>query len=276
MERIQAAIQKAKAKRSGDAPTLSRSRNKVLAVREAGEGQRPAEAAWAELEPFTPDSAVLQQHRIVTFDRGDPAHTSFDMMRTRALRTMRENNWIALGVTSPTAGCGKTTVSLNLAFSLAHQSDLRIVIMDLDLRRPSMARLIGLSRPQSVASMLQGTQEITESFVRCGENLALGTSARGSRRAAEVLHHSSTGKTLAALRTRLKPDVIIYDLPPMLASDDAMAFLPHLDCVLLVAAAEHSRLDEIDKCGHDLADQTNVLGLILNKCRYPGEEYAYY
>ena len=57
-------------------------------------------------------------------------------------------------------------------------------------------------------------------------------------------------------------------MPPMLMSDDAMAFLPHVDCVLLVAAAEKSRLDEVDKCEQELAEQTNVLGVVLNKCRY--------
>ena len=65
-------------------------------------------------------------------------------------------------------------------------------------------------------------------------------------------------------------------MPPMLVSDDLMAFVPHLDCVLLVAAAERTRLDEVDKCEQDLAEQTNVLGVVLNKCRYMGEDYGYY
>ena len=46
--------------------------------------------------------------------------------------------------------------------------------------------------------------------------------------------------------------------------------------MLLVAAAERTRLDEVDKCEHDLAEQTNVLGVVLNKCRYMGEDYGYY
>ena len=68
---------------------------------------------------------------------------------------------------------------------------------------------------------------------------------------------------------------MIYDLPPMLQSDDVMAFLPHLDCVLLVAGAEKSRLDEVDKCEKDLAEHTNVLGVALNLCRYMAEDFGY-
>jgi protein-tyrosine kinase len=124
--------------------------------------------------------------------------------------------------------------------------------------------------------VLQGTRPIAENFVRYGETLAIGTSARGVRSASEILQHSLTGQMLAELQAQFRPDVVIYDLPPMLVNDDVMAFLPHVDCVLLVAAAERSRLDEIDKCEQDLAEQTNVLGVILNKCRYPGDQYGYY
>ena len=274
MERIQAAIQKAKEQRSTAGPMPPR-RPGVPEGR-SWPAHRPAGPIWAELQGFTPDPGVMRTNRIVTFERRDPVHTTFDMMRTKTIRMMRDKGWTSIGITSPTAGCGKTTVGLNLAFSLAHQPDMRTVLMDLDLRRPAVAKHLGLSQPQSMASVLQGTRELTENFVRFGDNLAIGTSARGIRSASEILQHADTGRVLADLKAAFQPDVLIYDLPPMLVNDDVMAFLPHVDCVLLVAAAERSRLDEIDKCEQDLADQTNVLGVILNKCRYPGEDYGYY
>ena len=274
MERIQAAIQKAKEQRGAGAPPPAPRQGKI-AGRDVWPSRQPG-PVWAELAPFAPDPAVMRQNRVVTFERSDPTHSLFDMMRTKALRMMRENRWTTLGVTSPTAGCGKTTVSLNLAFSFAHQPDTRTVLMDLDLRRPAVAKHIGLAEPQSMASVLQGTRGLSENFVRYGDNLAIGTSARGVRSASEILQHNATGKALTELKAQFRADIIIYDLPPMLVNDDVMAFLPHVDCVLLVAAAERSRLDEIDKCEQDLTEQTNVLGVILNKCRYPGDEYGYY
>jgi Mrp family chromosome partitioning ATPase len=274
MERIQAAIQKAKEAR-GTLPPAAPPRP-AKEARGPRPAERPAGPLWAEITPFTPDPAVLRANRIVTFQRGDPVHATFDMMRTKTLRMMRDKGWTSLGITSPTAGCGKTTVGLNLAFSFAHQSDTRTVLMDLDLRRPAVAKHLGLDRPQSMASVLQGTRGFAENFVRTGDNLAIGTSARGIRSASEILQHAVTERVLADLRAGFQPNVIIFDLPPMLVNDDVLAFLPHVDCVLLVAAAERSRLDEIDKCEQDLADQSNVLGVILNKCRYPGEDYGYY
>ena len=112
--------------------------------------------------------------------------------------------------------------------------------------------------------------------MRYGDNLAIGTNATPVHGSSELLLNAATAQGVAALKAAFQPDVILYDLPPMLMSDDVMAFLPHLDCVLLIAAAEKSRLDEVDKCEQDLAEQTNVLGVVLNKCRYMGEDYGYY
>jgi Mrp family chromosome partitioning ATPase len=276
MERIQAAIQKAKERRSETG--LSPATAAGYAAPRAGRAPRPAATgpAWAALAPFEPDARAMVRNRVVTFADVDPAHTTFDMMRTKILRAMRQNGWTSLGITSPTADCGKTTTTLNLAFSFAHQPDVRTVLVDLDLRRPAIARLIGLTQPQSMASVLQGTRPVAENFLRYGDNLAIGTNATAMRNSAELLLSGSTAQGVAALKEAFLPDVMLFDLPPMLASDDVMAFIPHLDCVLLIAAAERTRLDEVDKCEHDLAEQTNVLGVVLNKCRYMGEDYGYY
>jgi protein-tyrosine kinase len=277
MERIQAAIQKAKEQRTaGGAGAAIAPGRRPLGPAAAAVTARTVGPAWAELPAFDPDPETMGRNRIVTFADTDPAHATFDMMRTKILRTMRQNGWTSLGITSPTNGCGKTTTALNIAFSLADQPDLRTVLVDLDLRRPAVARQIGLARPQSMASVLQGTRGAPENFVRYGDNLAIGTNAQPIRNSAELLMNASTAKGVAALKAAFQPDLIIYDLPPMLMSDDTIAFLPHLDCVLLVAGAEKSRLDEVDKCEQDLAEQTKVLGVVLNMCRYTGEDYGYY
>jgi Mrp family chromosome partitioning ATPase len=271
MERIQAAIQKAKEQR-GEAVAAG-----VPGALARGAPGRPPVVgpAWSELAGFEPDLRLLAKNHVVTLDDIDPAHSHFDILRTKMLRAMRRNGWTSLGITSPTSGCGKTTLALNLAFSLAHQPDVRSVLVELDLRRPSMAARIGLKTPQSMAGVLQGTRPIAESFVRYGENLAIGTNTQSVRNSAELLMNAATKEGTAAIKRAFLPDVLLYDLPPMLQSDDVMAFLPHLDCVLLVAGAEKSRLDEVDKCEKDIAEQTNVLGVVLNLCRYMGEDFGY-
>ncbi len=276
MERIQAAIQKAKEQRGDLVAPPPGSAGGMGGGLTRG-AQRPPQVgpAWSELAAFDPEPRLLARNHVVTFEDVDPAHSHFDILRTKVLRTMQRNGWTSLGITSPTSGCGKTTLALNLAFSLAHQRDIRTVLVELDLRRPAMARQIGLKAPQSVAGVLQGSRGVVESFVRYGDNLAIGTNAQSVRDSAELLMNARTAEGIAAIKRAFLPDVIVYDLPPMLQSDDVMAFLPQLDCVLLVAGAEKSRLDEVDKCEKDLADQTNVLGVVLNSCRYMSEEFGY-
>ena len=61
----------------------------------------------------------------------------------------------------------------------------------------------------------------------------------------------------------------------MLVSDDTMAFVGQVDAVLLIAAAEATTVKEIDACERELDSQTNVMGVVLNKCHYMGAEYGY-
>jgi len=68
---------------------------------------------------------------------------------------------------------------------------------------------------------------------------------------------------------------MIFDTPPLLVSDDTLGFLDQVDCVLLVAEAEATTIDEIDNCEQELAARSNVLGVVLNKCRYMGKGYGY-
>lgn len=217
MERIQAAIQKAKEQR-GDALLAGAAAapgagaagygqgGAVAAARQqrSGHAQAPA-AAWAELAAFEPESRLMARNRIVTFADADPAHVTFDMMRTKLLRTLRQNGWVSVGVTSPTADCGKTTTCLNIAFSLAHQPEIRTVLVDLDLRRPALARHLGLTQPQSMASVLQGTRPVAENFVRYGDNLAIGTNATSVRASSEILLSAATAKGWRASRPPSSP-----------------------------------------------------------------------
>lgn len=276
MERIQAAIQKAKEQRAdagaGAAPARPLPNAAARPARPAPGGG----AVWADLASFLPDPGRMERNRVVTFADADPSHVTFDMMRTKLLRALRQNGWTSVGITSPSDGCGKTTVALNLAFSLAHQPDLRTVLVDLDLRRPAIARNLDLGGQRSVARVLQGAASVPDVFVRYGDNLAIGGNSEPMRHSGDLLMSAATGQGVAALKAAFAPDVILYDLPPMLMSDDAMAFLPHLDCMLLVAGAEKSRLDEVDKCEQDLAENTNLLGVVLNMCRYMGDDYGYY
>ena len=70
--------------------------------------------------------------------------------------------------------------------------------------------------------------------------------------------------------------MMIFDLPPMLSSDDAIAFLPRVDCSLLVIAAGTTTAIEVDECERQASAAGNYLGVVLNKCQSSLTEYYQY
>jgi Mrp family chromosome partitioning ATPase len=279
MERIQSAIAKARAERAtrGPAPAPAAAAPEPAPAAAAAAAADAVAARWAALVPFVPDSAHLESRRVVT-RTGGRAAVPFDVMRTRALQQMRANGWTRIAVTSPTEGCGKSTIAANLAFSLARQAELRTILCELDLRRPALAGILGLDAPLEFSQVLQGTAPFADHARRVGDNLAFALNRSPMRQAAELLTGPATVAALKAVQADYGPQVMLFDLPPMLVSDDALAFAGQVDAVLLVAAAEVTTIRQIDACEQELAAQTNVMGVILNKCRYSGPDYgeAYY
>lgn len=283
MEKIQAAIAKARATRTGSVPGPDRTPEGPMPPAPPAPARRPAPSAagadhhadrWAALPGFQPEPALLARNHIVTLTGGHAA-MGFDMMRTRLIQQLQANGWRRVAITSPGAGCGKSTISLNLGFSLARQPELRTLVAEVDLRRPSLARMLGLRGQHSFAQVLAGRAPLADHALRHGDNLAIASNHTASRNPAELLHSSTVGPALDAIEADYAPDIMIFDMPPMLASDDTMAFMPHVDCVLLIAAAGTTTIAEIDSCERELAAQTNVMGVVLNKSRHAGTNYGY-
>lgn len=225
------------------------------------------ELYWERLRPIELDRARLAENRIVTLDRTHDGHAAFDMMRTKILQILRHNQRSTIAITSPTPKCGKTTIALNLAFSLSLQSDCRTVVIDLNLKAPRFEELLGVAAPFSIDNVLAGDSPMNRALVRFGDNLAIGTCHRSVEYSAELLQSRETVKVLKQMYTELAPDVVIFDMPPMLGGDDVTAFLPNADCALLVAAAETTKMPDIDACERHLAERTQLIGVVLNNYR---------
>ncbi|SET42772.1 CpsD/CapB family tyrosine-protein kinase [Oceanicella actignis] len=235
-----------------------------------------AEAAWRALPLRAPDAARLRAARVVTHAKADPAHVPFDMLRTSLLQTMRQRGWRSVAVTSPTPACGKTLTCLNLAFSMARQSGARVAVVELDLRRPSMAQILGVRAPAPVERMLQGDVAPEAAMLRLAEGLAFALAHGPVRDSAELLQDERTRASLERMARTLDPDLVIYDLPPMLAADDAAGFLGRADCALLIAAENESRVQDVEDCATRIEAAGNLLGVALNKCEsLPRKRYDY-
>lgn len=271
MERLQAAIEKARAQR-GDRPAPPRPPAAATAARPDPRDTR-LDLEWQSLREID-SSAPAFKTGIAALNGGANA-VAFDMLRTRVIQQARTHGWKRIAIVSPHSGCGKTTTAANLGFSLSRNSDLRTLVMDLDLRRASLGPLLGQTVEHTMADVLEGKVDFAEHALRYGTTLAFGLNSRTVANSAELLQSNRAGAALDAIDAAFQPDLVLYDMPPLLATDDSVAFLKHVDCALMIVAAEETPMNQIDVCERQIAELTQVMGVVLNKCRMTGSAYGY-
>ncbi len=271
MERIQAAIAKARASRTSSGPQ-DPARPRTLSLRRSEE----VDAAWEALPLKRVDDRQLEDNRLLGARTEQTAEgAAYDVLRTRTLKLMQENGWKRLAVTSPSPACGKSTVVINLGMGLTRRADVSAIIMEADMRRPSLAKKLGIRERYETVEVLRRRGSFAQNACRIGERLAISTNTGPVRNSSDILQAPATGAVLDEIEATYAPTMMLFDMPPLLANDDTIAFLPFVDCAILVAAAEHTTSKEIDACERELAAHTNVLGVVLNKCKFAGNKYGY-
>lgn len=223
-----------------------------------------AEKAWSSLVPVTVFAHKVAEGGLFPDARQNPVTAQFDMLRTQMLQAIAERGWTRIAVTSPTHGCGKSLVAANLALSMARLPSARAVLIDLELRNPELAHLFGIE-VGALNEVLTGEQPFESHFRRMGDNLALALNGEAVPGAAETLLAPSTAETILAVEDHLQPNVILFDLPPALGSDDVLSILPMVDAVLLVADATRTTAEDIRACERLFEDRTPLLGVVLNR-----------
>lgn len=268
MDRLQQAIQKARVERA------SRTLETVRLTEEQRIVPEDTENIWTVLPEIELDSKVVMRNRLLSYQGGHEA-APYDMLRTKMLQQIRTNGWRRVALTSPYSGCGKSTTTANLAFSLGRQADLRVIVIDFDLRRMGLAEILGQSGTHSMADVIQGKVPFHDHAIRYGENLIFGLNYSLTYNPSEVLQSRRAIETLEQIEAVYHPDIVLFDTPPLMASDDTHGLLKNMDCALLLAEAEKTSMNHIDLAERQLAELTNVMGIVLNKCRYASGAFGY-
>ena len=227
---------------------------------------------------FRTNRRLLQEHRIIAQEGADPRAIHYDMLRTQVLQVMGENSLKSVAITSPKVGCGKTITSINLALSLARQSESSILLVDLDLRRPMVARNFGIEPTNGIADVAAGRCQLTDALLipdLCDQRLALLPTPKPVANPTELLVSSNMKSFIAELKDDARFQIVMFDLPPMLSSDDFLAFMPQVDCTLLIAAVGQSTVHEISECER-LMPEGAFLGCVLNKASAAEASYGSY
>lgn len=218
-----------------------------------------------------------------------------DSQPIEALRSLRvalqfagleaENNRIL--ITGPTPGIGKSFISANFAATLAHAGK-RVLLIDADLRKGHLQKLLGLPREGGLSDLLSGeltAQQAVHANVL--PNLDMLTTGKLPVNPADMLMSDTFVRMLDTLSAAY--DTVIVDTPPVLVAADTAAVAPHCGVVLLVARADQTQLGELNESARRLAQGgKRASGVVFNGMdltrrhygsygyRYGGYRYAEY
>lgn len=243
----------------------------------------PAAASAASLPiPLTKNRVDLSAEQldnslIVGFDGLDPRSRPFNLLRTQFSKVLSATAWNLIGLTSATPSAGKTFTALNLAAALSRTENRPIILCDFDLRRGAIARQIGLRPTLTLDDFLGGKitdwQDALLAFN--SDNLLLLPVRAGYVRSGEFLTSELFARLMADLRALSRTHLILCDLPPVFANDDAMLTASFLDAYLFIVDHGRTTRRQIDESLALLAP-TPCLGTVLN--RYSGgfaDDYGY-
>jgi len=275
MERIKEALQKARNQRpeSDNPPNPAKPDSK--SPEQKTQKSDSLNISYDQTKVITLDQDLLDRHRIVAKNKGDPNGLLFDILRTQVLSKMQENGWKTLAITSPVPACGKTMVSINLGISIAHHTNKTAVLVDFDLRRPAVAKYLGIPATKSFNDFIEEKATISEVMVNPGiSRFVVLPTTRPFKYPAEILASNKVQGLIDDLKHRYEERIVIFDLPPVLSADDVMTILPKVDCVLLVVGNGMVSKSELEDTMRHLRG-TNLIGTVLNKAEVTPNNYYY-
>jgi Mrp family chromosome partitioning ATPase len=203
------------------------------------------------------------------------ADASYRMLRTRILQRIRSNHWTTIGVTSPMQGDGKSLTTLNLALSIAREGNSNVFLIDLDMRNPTLCPSLGVVPSLEINDYLAGAGRPEDLLFSIGvDKLTLAGTITSTNQASELLATRGVERLFAYIRSIAPQPIVLIDLPPVLATDDALVVAPMVDACLLVLSEGRSRRDSAAEAIALLSEFT-LAGIVLNRSRAAIKDYHY-
>ncbi|MEL7487022.1 MAG: CpsD/CapB family tyrosine-protein kinase [Pseudomonadota bacterium] len=217
-----------------------------------------------QFAPVECDFSNFAKNRIISNEQ-DPVMNAYRILRTRVLQKMEQNNWRTLAVVSPASGAGKSVTAANLAIAIGSKRGSLSTLVDLDFYRPSIARYLGLKNFPSTLDFFEGKKRLQDVTVRPNlPNTLVLANERVTRSGAELLASDKADELIDRTVHEYGSRAVVFDMSPILGCDDTIAFLPKVDCVLLIAASGQTRVPELKEAKR-LLGGANVIGTVLNK-----------
>ncbi|ULA63014.1 MAG: CpsD/CapB family tyrosine-protein kinase [Nitrospira sp.] len=259
MDRFRTAVQLYKDQQSGPS-------NKAPGGRSGGPQAVPPPIVYTKTKTLDVPLSVLRQRRVMAaYDKG-PFVDAFKILRTQVMHRLREKGWNVLGITSPGDGEGKTLTAVNLAISLAMESAQTVLLVDANLRNPSIHDVFGLTDCPGLADYLLDDVPVEHLLVHPGiGRFVLLPGGRVIQNSTEILTSPKMLALVEEFKHRYPSRIVIFDLPPLLQTADVLAFSPYTDALLLVVEEGKTSAGDIQQALSLVKNSRPILGTVLNK-----------
>jgi capsular exopolysaccharide synthesis family protein len=230
---------------------------------------------WRDMQP-DPDPRLVSLVKPDSFEADQ-----YRTLRYGIERVLPTDGCRVFAITSPIAGDGKTVTALNLAGALAKTPELRVLLIDTDLRRPAVAEMLGRRGHDApgLVEALQETRTLEHTIWRLDSfNLSVVTTRRPMTDTYELVASGKLGELIRHLRQHY--DYVVLDSPPVLPVPDCRLLADWIDGFLIVVAADKTPRRLLEETLVNLGP-TKVLGLVFNgetdrQSRYGKYYYGYY
>lgn len=259
MERLDSALQRFKQQQRRPAPVLMHGQPQI------GRGV-PQEIIYTQTRTIKIRKEVFRERRLLAgFEQG-PFVDAYKLLRTQVTQRLRKNGWNVLGVTSPARNEGKTLTTLNLAISLAMEATQTVLLVDADLRNPNVHRMFGMEDCAGLVDYLLDDVPVGDLLIHPGiGRFVVMPGGRMIQNSTEALTSPKMVALVEEFKHRYPARIILFDLPPMLRTADALAFSPYIDALLLVVEEGRTTAEEVERALQLVKGATPVLGTVLNK-----------
>ena len=253
----------------------------VTRVQQPG-GLKPALAAvgavdapsYSETRSVNLNPEILRANRCLL--PGSPANANYKVIRTQILTKTRPHGHNAIMVTSPSPGNGKTLTAINLALNFARDFSQTVLLMDCDLMRQNVHKYLGITSDLSLVDYLAKGTDFKDLMIWPGiDKFTLISGSHTLADSTEYLSSPRMRSLVQEVKQRYPERYVFFDVPPVLAGADAMAFAPMVDGIVMVVEAGRTTRSELKKA-LELLPREKFLGFILNKGTEAVDSLYYY
>jgi len=221
------------------------------------------------------DINAALENRCVAMLPDTPEAEPYKVLRTKILHRTLDRNCNTMMVTSALPGEGKTLTAINLGLTFARHFNHTVLLVDCDLRKPSIHRYLGLPGEKGLVDCLLDGVNISDLMIwPCIEKFTVISGGRPFGESAELLGSPRMKEVLAEMKGRYPDRYVILDVPPVLSTADALAFAPLVDYIIMVTQAGKTPLPDVQKA-LEMLPKEKILGIVLNRHDEPQKEYYY-